>query len=381
MASCKKILIVFLLIFFLSSGLVDFAFAAERELEVPIPGLETTTLPALPDYIIAIYNFALMIIGLICFGALLYGGFRYLTSAGNPAAMADAKDQIFSALLGLIILFSSYLILTTINPELVILGEPKREKCTSDADCPEGLVCVGGICSAFPVLPGGTWTVVCNDSDGNKPGEKGTCTDSVGSYADSCTDDTHLTEYICSESACTPETIDCGLWGQHCENGACVFNYYCILDESRNPTETCSQVYAYGYYLGPFYSSNCDNQCTTEVTTETFICCSECWCKTYHCGGYANGTCGDCTSDCENAGATCRDYRTWVETVSCIPKTAIWESGFECPTDKPGGHPPRYCDATTDDDETACKNKCQAEGYSNWSYSVLRQLCTCSKSK
>lgn len=126
MVSYKKILIVFLLMVSLLAILFDFSFAAERELEVPIPGLETDTLPALPDYIVAIFNFSLMIIGLIVFGALIYGGFRYLTSAGKPAAMADAKDQIFSALLGLIILFSSYLILTTINPELVILSEPDK---------------------------------------------------------------------------------------------------------------------------------------------------------------------------------------------------------------------------------------------------------------
>lgn len=148
MASYKKISIVFLLMIFLSSVLVDFSFAAERELEVPIPGLETTTLPVLPDYIAAIYNFALMIIGLVCFGALIYGGIRYLTSAGKPAAMSDAKDQIFSALLGLIILFSSYLILTTINPELVILGESPKEilKCTKNADC-SPQTCIEGKCS------------------------------------------------------------------------------------------------------------------------------------------------------------------------------------------------------------------------------------------
>jgi len=126
MVNYKKILIVFLCSLFVLFILVNFSFA-QRELEIPIPGM--TTKPLLPEYIVGIYNFALMIIGIICFGALLYGGFRYLTSAGKPAAIADAKDQIFSALLGLIILFSSYIILTTINPELVIIGEEiKGEK-------------------------------------------------------------------------------------------------------------------------------------------------------------------------------------------------------------------------------------------------------------
>lgn len=158
MTNYRKIFIIFLFVILLIFPLAGFSQTACRELEVPIPGLEETCLPALPDYIVAIYNFALMIIGIICFGALLYGGFRYLTSAGKPAAMADAKDQIFSALLGLIILFSSYLILTTINPELAILSEPPGGRCTSNDDCPAGLVCVvgalGGICTytTSPVL-------------------------------------------------------------------------------------------------------------------------------------------------------------------------------------------------------------------------------------
>jgi hypothetical protein len=147
MANYKKIFIIFLFVILLIFPLV--VLGACRQLEVPIPGLETTCLPALPDYIVAIFNFALMIIGIVCFGALIYGGFRYLTSAGKPAAIADAKDQIFSALLGLIILLSSWLILNTINPELVILNPLKP--CVRLEDCPPGQECIEGVCR----LPGG----------------------------------------------------------------------------------------------------------------------------------------------------------------------------------------------------------------------------------
>ncbi|MBZ9569547.1 hypothetical protein KJA16_01325 [Patescibacteria group bacterium] len=237
MAGYKKISIVFLLMIFLSSVLVDFSFAAERELEVPIPGLETTTLPVLPDYIGAIYNFALMIIGLVCFGALIYGGIRYLTSAGKPAAMSDAKDQIFSALLGLIILFSSYLILTTINPELVILSESPKEtvNCTEDADCPSQacvggrcsqsgddaciqdadcppLVCTEGFCSA---LSGGGWTscssyFISNDCTNANckwcPVCSGT---SINQWkVDKCVDAVTDCGYVCVVGECGAETCD-----------------------------------------------------------------------------------------------------------------------------------------------------------------------------
>jgi len=154
MTPSKRFLIISLLIIFLFSVLIKPALAA-RELEVQIPGLKTTTLPALPDYIKAIFEFSLMAVGIICFGALIYGGIRWLTSAGNPAVLSDAKDQIFSALLGLIILFSAYLILRTINPELVILNPTPGGGCHSKAECPAGNYrCTGMICVKYiPTTP------------------------------------------------------------------------------------------------------------------------------------------------------------------------------------------------------------------------------------
>jgi len=163
----KKISIIFPVIIFLSLFLFNFSLA-QREVEVPFPGLATKT-PALPEYVEAIYRFALIISGVIVFGALVYGGFLYLTSAGNPARMHDAKDQISSAILGLIILFSAYLILKTINPELIMLSQPgvingcgkacdASNPCIEGLDCkdgicqcPEGQKCVAGICTFPPI--------------------------------------------------------------------------------------------------------------------------------------------------------------------------------------------------------------------------------------
>ena len=44
-----------------------------------------------------------------------------MVSRGNPSTISDAKDKIFKALLGIVIIFSSYLILNTINPDFVNL--------------------------------------------------------------------------------------------------------------------------------------------------------------------------------------------------------------------------------------------------------------------
>lgn len=118
-----KLLILFLLLFlFLGASFI----LAQKPLEVTypqIPGVTTpaTTKTALPDYIRYIFQFSLFLGAIIAFSSFIYGGVRYLTSAGSPSAQKDAKSQISAGVLGLIILVSAYLILNTINPQLVAL--------------------------------------------------------------------------------------------------------------------------------------------------------------------------------------------------------------------------------------------------------------------
>ena len=83
---------------------------------------------SLTELVGAIFNMFLVVAGVAAFIMIAVGGFRYLTSAGSPSTMADAKSQIFSALLGLVLLLGSFLILNTINPELVALQEPDLTK-------------------------------------------------------------------------------------------------------------------------------------------------------------------------------------------------------------------------------------------------------------
>ena len=88
--------------------------------EVPGAIRPVTIKTALPEYMRYIFSFFVMISGFICFGALIYGGIRYLISAGSPKAQKDAKDQIVAAFLGVAIVLTSYLLSKTINPQLVI---------------------------------------------------------------------------------------------------------------------------------------------------------------------------------------------------------------------------------------------------------------------
>jgi len=203
----KKISIIFPVIIFLSFFLFNFSFA-QREVEVPFPGLATTT-PALPEYIEAIYKFALIISGVIVFGALVYGGFLYLTSAGNPARINDAKDQIFSAILGLIILFSAYLILRTINPELIMLSQPGVQRCKTKENCPEGQECIWGTCFAtstlvtHPLPPLASWSGDCSSYGVQDPCKTANCYWCPGCSGTSTNNYGGVDKCVTSTSDCT----------------------------------------------------------------------------------------------------------------------------------------------------------------------------------
>jgi len=126
----NKFFLFFLLLLFFVLG-ASFVLAQEKELEVGqypiVPGAEapTSARAFLPDYAKYVLNFALSLVGLFIFGVLVYGGFLYLTSTGNPIKLETAKKQILAAFLGLIIILCSYLILHTINPQLVIFQIPE----------------------------------------------------------------------------------------------------------------------------------------------------------------------------------------------------------------------------------------------------------------
>lgn len=78
----------------------------------------------LPEMVAYFYEWGITIGGLVAFAALVSAGFQYLTSVGDPAKMGDARDKISSAVFGIFLLLSSFLILEIINPELIALKPP-----------------------------------------------------------------------------------------------------------------------------------------------------------------------------------------------------------------------------------------------------------------
>lgn len=105
--------------------------AATLSVSSNIPGLSNVTSSGPGSWIRSFYTFTLIIGGILAFGAVVYGGIKYATSAGNPSAQSDGRSWIWSALIGLLLLAGAWLILNTINPNLVKLQNPTVNKLTA----------------------------------------------------------------------------------------------------------------------------------------------------------------------------------------------------------------------------------------------------------
>ncbi len=75
-------------------------------------------------YIQQVYNFAVGISGILAVGLIAVGGIMYAISGGRPDRQNEGKEMIIGALWGLVLLFGSYFILKTINPQIVALNTP-----------------------------------------------------------------------------------------------------------------------------------------------------------------------------------------------------------------------------------------------------------------
>lgn len=102
-------------------------FAAGYEPLVHIPGLPEGGVIDISAYLVGIYNFLLSIVGIVSVIMLIIGGMRYITAAGNSGAVSDAKNTIWSAISGLLLAILSWVIVFTINPDVLYLRQPGAE--------------------------------------------------------------------------------------------------------------------------------------------------------------------------------------------------------------------------------------------------------------
>ncbi len=119
----KKFFIVFLVGFFFFPNIVCLA----QTLEIDYPTLPTgeTVTPgiSLPPYLKYLFSLGIWLGLTAAILSLIIAGIFYLLSPAKPEFRAKAKDRIAGVILGVVLLLTTYLIITTIQPELRIFKE------------------------------------------------------------------------------------------------------------------------------------------------------------------------------------------------------------------------------------------------------------------
>ena len=123
MRNIVKIFISFILLF---AG-VSLAVAQDAYVDVnpAIPGSADAQDPA--GIVANFYTFALTIGGVLAFGAIVWGGIKYIAAGGNSHTQSEGKEWIKSALWGLLLLVGASIVLNTINPRITSLSLPGLE--------------------------------------------------------------------------------------------------------------------------------------------------------------------------------------------------------------------------------------------------------------
>jgi type IV secretion system pilin len=91
----------------IGSGMLSLVFAAAPSLAFALDPVECpqgTACGPLPQIILNLINYVLAIVGVIALAYLVYGGFRYITSAGNEETIEEAKRIIFNAIIGIVVI-------------------------------------------------------------------------------------------------------------------------------------------------------------------------------------------------------------------------------------------------------------------------------------
>lgn len=102
------------------------------------------------------YNYGIGIAGILAAIMLMAGGLIWLTSAGSSEKITQAKNIMIGSVIGLVMLFGSWMLLRTINPALVdfkitdIDGIEKIEHCCHPT---EGWVAMESINNSFSCPP------------------------------------------------------------------------------------------------------------------------------------------------------------------------------------------------------------------------------------
>lgn len=117
----KKHAVIFAatLIFFLVS---DFSIVTAAQKYVPLaplPGILKDQGISLGNYFESLFRIGIGLAGVFAVLMIVIGGVQYVGGAASPSARSDAKNKITNALFGLLLALGAWLLLYTINPDLL----------------------------------------------------------------------------------------------------------------------------------------------------------------------------------------------------------------------------------------------------------------------
>lgn len=85
-------------------------------------GNRYVVVPFIAQYIVAVYKYGISIAFIVSIVVVMIAGFRWMTAGGNTSIIGQAKNMIATTLVGMILLLGSYVLLSTVNPELLKAG-------------------------------------------------------------------------------------------------------------------------------------------------------------------------------------------------------------------------------------------------------------------
>ena len=117
----KKVSDIFKKVGMLFFILGAYSVSAYEALE-SLPNLTGEETTSLGGYLSNIYALGIGLAGVLAVLMIVIGGIQYIGSGMSPSGKSDAKDRITNAVLGLLLALLSWLILNTIDPNLVSLN-------------------------------------------------------------------------------------------------------------------------------------------------------------------------------------------------------------------------------------------------------------------
>lgn len=119
----------------------DPIFSLSRYTVVQSDGTRTViSIPWIGEYLAAVYRFAVPFGAILAVIVIMVAGIMWMTS-GGAKGLSTAKEWITNAVVGLLLLVGSYVVLSTINPDLVTfknvqiqIAEPVVEPTEAEAD-------------------------------------------------------------------------------------------------------------------------------------------------------------------------------------------------------------------------------------------------------